>query len=61
MPDEPSGIFGHLLRDLFVNRDLLVVLAHALELHGAVHEGEQRVVLTLTDIGTRVESSFRAA
>ena len=47
----------HLLSDFFVNRDLFAVLAHALELYLAVHEGEQGVVLTLTNIGTRVDLS----
>ena len=50
-----SGLDGQFLSDFFVNRDLLAVLAHALELHSAVHEGEQSVVLTLTNVGTRVD------
>ena len=48
---------SHLLSDFFVNRDLLAVLAKALELHLAVYESEQSVVLTLTNIGTRVDLS----
>ena len=35
----------------FVNRDLLAVLAHALELHSAVHLGEQGVVAALAHVG----------
>ena len=47
----------HLLSDFFVNRDLLAVLAHALELYLAVNEGEQGIVLTLTNVGTGVDLS----
>ena len=50
-----SGLSDQLLRDFFVNRDLLAVLAHALKLHGAVHEGEQRVVLPLAHVGAGVD------
>ena len=46
----------HLLSN-FVNRDLLAVLAHALKLHSAVHEGEQSVVTTLTDVSAGVDLS----
>ena len=52
-----SGLDAQLLSDLFINRDLFAVLAHALELHFAVYESEQSVVLTLTNIGTRVDLS----
>ena len=44
-----------LLCDLFVNRDLLAILVLALELHDAVHEGEERVVLTLADVDAGVD------
>ena len=39
-----------LLRDLLVNGDLLALLVLALETHDAIDEGEQRVVLALTDV-----------
>lgn len=48
---------SHLLSNIFVNRDFLAVLAKALELHLAVYESEQSVVLTLTNVGARVDLS----
>ena len=59
MPDESFVRHRHvnLLSDLFVNRNLLAILILALELYLAVYEGEQGVVLTLTNIGTRVDLS----
>ena len=44
-----------LLSDFFVNRDHLAVLAHALELHFAVDEGEQSVVLPLAHVVAGVD------
>ena len=44
-----------LLCDFFVNRDHLAVLAHALELHFAVDQSKQSVVLPLTDIVAGVD------
>ena len=38
-----------------VNGDLLAVLAVTLELDGAVHQGEQGVVLALADVGAGVD------
>ena len=45
-----SGLDAQLLSDLFINRDLLAVLAHALELHSAVNLGEQSVVAALANV-----------
>ena len=48
------GETANLLGDL-VHGDLLAVLAHALELHLAVHQGEQGVVGALTHVGAGVD------
>ena len=51
----PSGLFVSLLCDFFVNRDHLAVLVLALELHSAVDEGEQGVILPLAHVVAGVD------
>ena len=52
-----SGLDAQLLSDLFINRDLFTVLAHALELHSAVNLGEQGIVAALAHVGAGMDVS----